>query len=324
MARATPRLAPVRDGAAAMSASLSIFTTCKPFRGAAARAQSNALESWSRMRPRPEVLVFGKEAEGVEACRASGARSIPELACTPFGAPLLPALVEGAEREASGEVLALANADIVLTSSLPAAIATVADRFERWLLVARRWNVALDERLDFSAPDWAGRLAARARREGTLEPPWGGVDVFAFPRGAFGDEPLPPFALGRGRWDSGILFQARRRGLAVIDATAVVIAIHPDHGYDHHPEGRSSVFGGPDSLRNERLLGGAPFVFSALNATHVLSAGGLRPQRLRHPVLVLRRLATLPALDPRLRGLAPVVSALAPLWRGARRLAGGR
>jgi hypothetical protein len=313
-------MAPVRDGEAAMSSSLTIFTTCKPFVGSAAVRQRNALESWRRIRPAPEVLVFGAEAGVAEACAGTGARAIPELGRSASGAPLLPSLVLGAERAASGSVLALVNADILLTSAFPAAVDAVAKAFDHWLLIARRWNLPLDAPFDFGTPDWEDRLIDRARAEGRLEAPFGGVDAFAFPRGLWGDEPLPSFAVGRGRWDSGILFQARRRGIAVVDATPVATVVHPDHDYGHHPQGRAGVFDGPDARENERLLGGAAFVFSALNATHVLYADGLRPNRVRNPMHALRRLATLPALDPRLRSLRPVIAAAAPAWRGLRRL----
>lgn len=306
-----------------MSVALTIGTTCKPFRGAAERIQRNALASWVHLAPRPEVIVFGDEPGVAEICAELGARQVPGIERSEAGTPLVSALVEGLEREAKSDVLALVNADILLTSGLYDAVRHVGERFDRWLLIARRWDLNLDELLDFTASDWEECLVRRARTEGVLVPRFHGVDVFVFPRGAWGAEPLPPFAIGRGRWDSGILYQARRRRLAVVDATAAAPNIHQNHDYSHHPDAARGVLKGPEAVGNKALLGGEAFIFSALNATHLLDEHGLRPNRVWNPVLVLRKLGTLPAQVPALRPLAPAVSALLPAWRGWRRLADG-
>ncbi|HVP28114.1 MAG TPA: hypothetical protein VMW35_03010 [Myxococcota bacterium] len=299
---------------------LTLFTTCKPFRGEFARIQSDALESWTRLDPRPEILVIG-DAPGVdEACARLGLRRVPDVPSNEFGTPLLDGLVAAAERAASGELLAFVNADVLLPASPLAAAERVAERFARFLLVARRWNVPLAEPWDFSAPDWAARLEAFALARGRLEPVYGGVDLFVFPRGLFAS--LPAFAIGRGRWDSALVYHARAARVPVVDATASLVTVHPDHGYGHHPGDRSGVFQGPEAVRNEALLGGAEYVFSAANATHVLDARGLRRPRRLDPVLALRRLANLPALHPSLGLLVPLVRAAAPLWRARRGTAG--
>ena len=78
---------------------------------------------------------------------------------------------------------------------------------------------------------------------------------------------------------------------------------------------------GPESAGNEALLGGDEYVFTALNATHRLTAGGLRRKRVRHRVQALRLLATAPALHPSLRPLRPLVRGHAPVWRAVARRA---
>lgn len=292
--------------------SLTLFTTCKPFRGEFARIQSDALESWTRLEPRPEILVLG-DAQGVrEACQRLGLRHVPKVPENEYGTPLVDGLVRVAEAEASHPLLGFVNADILLAQSPVAAAAEVAARFPRFLLLARRWNVPLAEPWRFDA-DWAPRLAAFARAQGRLEPVYGGVDLFVFPKGALA---FPAgYAIGRGRWDSAILYRARLARLPVVDATERLVTVHPDHGYGHHPGDRDGVFAGPEAARNQALLGGAEHVFTAANATHVLDARGLHRAPLFDPLLAVRRLANLPALHPGLAPLAPVVRAAARLWR---------
>ncbi len=303
---------------------LTLYTTCKPFRGDAARLQRNALRSFAALRPRPEILVFGDEAGVSEICAETGARQIVGVERTPSGIPLLSSLAEGAERAATGSFLGLVNADILLTSELETATLACAGRFERFLLIARRVNVDFEGELDVSSPDWEATLARTARSRGDVESVYGGVDLFVYPRGTFAPGELPAMAIGRGRWDSALLYLARRRGLPVVDATAVLLNVHQNHDYGHEAGGVVGVFRGTDGRSNESLLGGDEFIFSALNATHVLGPEGLARLRVRNPLLVLRRLATAPAIHPWAAPLRPLVRALAPLWRRGRALRDGR
>jgi hypothetical protein len=69
----------------------------------------------------------------------------------------------------------------------------------------------------------------------------------------------------------------------VIDATDRVTCVHPNHDYSHHPGNTAGVYKGPEAVRNESLLGGPQFIFSALNATHVLGPSGIRRRRDLNP-----------------------------------------
>jgi hypothetical protein len=295
---------------------LSIVTTCKPFRGKFGTLQRNALRSWARLRPECEVVVIGDEPGVKECCDELGFRQIAEVPRSESGTPLLDGLVGVAERAARSTLLALVNADIMLTRDLIPAVEAVRSRFERFLMIARRWNVDLDHDWTF-APDWEVELRRYARERGSLEAPYGGSDVFVFPCRMW--QRLPPFAIGRTRWDSGLIYQARESRIPVVDATDRVTCVHPNHDYSHHPGRAFGVYKGPEAVENESLLGGPEFIFSALNATHVLKASGIRRRMDLNPAYVLRKLATAPALYPALRPLAPLVGYAAPWWRRLRR-----
>lgn len=296
-----------------MSAPLAIFTTCKPFTGKFATLQRNALRSWALIRPRCEIVVFGDEPGVAETCRELGLRQVPTVTRSGHGTPLLDAMFEAAQRETSAPILACVNADIMLTGEIISAVETARRRCPRFLLITRRWNVDLERPWDFDTPGWDSALVDYARGRGIQEPLGGGVDVFAYPRGMWG--PLPSFAIGRGRWDSALIYEARRLAIPVIDASPVVTCLHPNHHYSDQIRSTPAGYVGPDGERNERLLGGAEFIFSSLNATHILGPSGLRRNIDLHPRRVLRRLGTLPALYRPLRPLAPVVRFLAPWWR---------
>ena len=154
-----------------MTVSLTLFTTCKPFEGKAARVQRNALRSWA-LGPL-QVVVFGDEPGVREICEEFGFCQIPTVDRTPLGTPLVSHLFEAVEN-ATCRLLAFVNADIMLTSDLIAAFEAVQNRFERFLMIARRWNVELADDWDFMSPSWEAKLRAYVREHGTIEPSYGG------------------------------------------------------------------------------------------------------------------------------------------------------
>src|SRR2546430_17654721 len=77
---------------------LTIFSTMKPFLGQAGMLQRNAILSWTLLRPRPEVILFGDEDGVADICRELGLRHIPCRAPSEFGTPLVSDLFGQARR----------------------------------------------------------------------------------------------------------------------------------------------------------------------------------------------------------------------------------
>ena len=93
-----------------------------------------------------------------------------------------------------------------------------------------------------------------------------------------------------------MLFRARSLAIPLIDATAVVMAVHQNHDYSHHPGGKHGTRHGDEALNNETLAGDALQMFALTDATHVLTPTGLgRAYDCEH---LLRYFETLPILHP--------------------------
>jgi hypothetical protein len=165
----------------------------------------------------------------------------------------------------------------MLTRDIVSAAETVSESFDKFLLIARRWNVDIHEEWDSQLADWDVELHRYATVHGTLEPPEGGTDVFVYRRGTLDN--LPPFAIGRTRCDSALIVHARGRGVPVIDATDVVTSVHQTHDYSHIALGTKDNLKGPEAISNEKLLGGEGFVFTSLDATHVLTKSGIQRRK---------------------------------------------
>jgi len=125
-----------------------------------------------------------------------------------------------------------------------------------------------------------GRLRERALRSGRQRTPeW--IDYFAFSRGAYGTG-MPAFAVGRPFWDNWFVWRVLDLQNPVVDASAIVLAVHQNHDYAHHPQGKFGVVHGAEASSNHQLAGGWRCLRTIADATAVLRESGLRTNYARH------------------------------------------
>jgi hypothetical protein len=232
---------------------VTIFTMPKAFRGHIGVIQRNALQSWLQLRPQPEIILFGND-EGVAAAAAEWRlRHEPDVRRSDFGTPLMDDMFRRAHGAASHDTLVYINADILLLDDFTAAVARVAAAgLEQFLLIGRRIDVNVGA-IDFKHDDWRERIGALANTTGALAPRVC-KDYFVFRKPLFAD--IPPFAIGRAVYDNWFVYHAREKGVPVIDATAVVRAIHQNHDYAHAGSRGQAYVKGEEAKRNRRLAGG--------------------------------------------------------------------
>jgi hypothetical protein len=249
---------------------LTLFTIPKAFDGPAAVIQRNALRSWAALGGGCEILVLGDDAGVAEAAREIGARHVGGVARSEAGTPLVNSIFELAEGAARTEMVCYVNADIILMSDFLPAAGAAAGRFRRFLMVSRRWNMELNEALEFG-PGWEGALRARVAREARIEVT-AGIDYFLYRRGLF--SPIPPFAIGRAMWDNWLLYRALARGAELVDATEATMIVHPNHGYAGIRRDARGTWSGPEVDRNMELAGGHEHHMTLDDAGWRLTAGG--------------------------------------------------
>jgi hypothetical protein len=226
-----------------------ILSTPKAFTGLFAVIQRNAIESWTKLEPRPEIILFGRDAGTAEICDELGLRHVPDVAENAHGTLLLSDMFITGQRLASQPVVCWANADIVFTPAIVQAAAIVADHPRPAYLVGRRTDVDQPVPLEFSH-GWARDLTERAAREGERKPAnW--IDYFMFTRGLFTE--LPPFAIGRPGYDPWLIWRAGDLGADVIDASDFVLAVHQRHDYSHVGS-RAAVFTGVEARENAAIV----------------------------------------------------------------------
>lgn len=255
---------------------ITLFTAPKPFRDAhITTIQRNALESWKALGPAVEILLVGEEDGLAETAAEMGLRHLPQVARNALGTPLVSSIFELAREHSDSPILGYVNADILLLPELIPAVEQVRALRERFLMVGQRWDLDVRERLEFS-PGWDTRLSADIQARGRLHPP-GGSDYFFFPRECF--RHMPAFAIGRAGWDNWMIYEARRSGWTVVNATPSMRIVHQDHDYSHLPNGQPH-YRLPETNDNVRLAGGRRTIFGLWDCERELVQGALRRPRL--------------------------------------------
>src|SRR5712691_9480684 len=225
---------------------ISFFTTPKPFLGHIGIIQRNALESWTRIHPQAEVILFGDEQGAAQAARDLGLRHVPQVKRNEHGTKFLSPIFDTAQDLARYPCVCYVNCDILLLSDFRMAVERVMSFGGQFLMAGRRRDTDMN---------------------------------------------TPPFVIGRPGWDNWLVWHARASGAHVVDATAVVQAVHQNHDYSYHPEGAAGVWQGEEAQRNYALLDGGRCFATLENATHRLTPAGLKPNYHHYAVQSKRRLA---------------------------------
>jgi hypothetical protein len=259
---------------------LTLFTTAKPFIGHNAITQRNALQSWRRLHPDVEIILFGDDKGAAEACAEFGIRHEPRVERNEFGTNRVDYMFSKAQEIARQDMLCFANCDIILLPDFCRAIGRVKTAHPAFLAIGRRWDTPIAQPIDFSSPGWAEDTKRKALAANHRQTEWF-IDYFAFSRGLFGAD-IPPLAVGRVGWDNWMVWKGLQSQKPVVDLSPVVMAVHQNHDYSHHPLGKEGVWGGQEAERNFQLAGGWDHFRNIGDATEALHPRGLRPNRKRY------------------------------------------
>ena len=270
---------------------LTIFSLPKAFSGHTQIIQDNAIGSWKRLSRPCEIILLGDDPGVAEAAKRHGVRHEPSVTRNELGTPLLGDVFSSVNKLANYPVLALVNADVLLLHDFLSAIDVVVRSRKKFMMIASRFNRRIDQPLAFD-PGWDAELGQKARAENLMYPA-AGSDVFVFPRGLF--DAVPPFAIGRGYWDNWLMYEARRMGADLIDATAMTTIVHQLHAYETVagvPSAGSSdrhVYETKEGQRNLKMAGGPGRLYTAFDATEIIGSDG-RLHPTWNPTLIRRRI----------------------------------
>lgn len=241
---------------------ITIFTSPKPFTNPhIAVIQRNAIRSWSQLGKDISILLIGNEEGLAKNAAELGVRHLDRVERNSYGTPYIKSLFNIARQTTKSPLLAYINTDIILLPDFVEACQYASQQRNQFLMVGQRWDLNITEELDFS-PTWAQQLKERCQKDGKLHPR-GGSDYFVFPRHCYSD--IPALVVGRAGWDNWMIYEARMKRWATIDATESIHIIHQEHDYSHLPNSQPH-YRLPESIENVRIAGDEKAIFTLLDA----------------------------------------------------------
>ncbi|OLT61686.1 glycosyltransferase family 2 protein [Moorena bouillonii] len=229
---------------------ISIFTIPKPFLGNIGIIQHNAITSWTLLKPKPEIILFGDEIGTAAIAQDLGLNHVPDIECNTDGTPLLDSVFAQVQEQAIHDIITYINADILLLKDFTQAIEQVCQHLDTFLITGRRWNLDLSKPIEFQSPTWEESLCQQVDQTGCLGA-HDAKDYFIFPKNLF--PTIPKFAVGRGYWDTWMVTTAAMKGYPIVDASEVVMAVHQNHSYGHLIGGKNEAHMGKEAQQNKTI-----------------------------------------------------------------------
>jgi hypothetical protein len=248
---------------------ITLFSIPKPFEGEIGTIQLNALRSWVALDD-TQVILLGDEAGIAEAAANCGAEHIAAIQTSEAGTPFLDDALSRVQEVAQHPLRCFVNGDILLLDDFLPAVQRVNAAEEAFLMVGSTLDLPIQVPLDLGAAAVRAQIRERALSDGTSRGPTA-LDYFVFTAGLF--DPVPPFVVGRSRFDNWLVWRARQRA-TVVDATAAVVAVHQRHDYRHVSGGLQEAHFGAEAERNLELAGGKRHLYTIHDASHRLLVDG--------------------------------------------------
>lgn len=271
---------------------ITIFTIPKPFIGLDNIHQRNAIQSWLAIRPESEIILCGNDQGVAEAAKEYGVVHIPDIPVNEFGTPYLNAAFERAQEIARYNLMCYVNADIIFFDDLMVTLGHVP--FEKFLIVGRRWDIDVDQLIDFQNPNTNQSFKLDVLSNASVNKPLGS-DYFVFKKHSLGK--LPAFVVGRPHWDNWMIYNARKKRQPVVDASLAIVDVHQNHGYTHVPQGIYDSWYGPEADANNEHVGDEKN-FTLWDCTHTIDEKGTIAKTKGERYLS-RKIQTISILKPR-------------------------
>ncbi len=230
---------------------LTIFSTCKPFESEFAIIQTNAITSWVKSGKDIEIILLGNEQGTKHIADKLNLKYIEKIKRNDMGTPYISDLFNIIKAYGKYDILCYVNADIIFVEGLLQTVEFVREKFNKFLIVGRRWNVDIKAPIDFSDKNWRTNLKEYKKKNGLLYQS-GAIDYFIFTKNLY--QNIPQLLVGRSGWDNYLLGNAILKTLFVFDATETIFAVHQNHSYNHHKEGKFGVWKGIEAEHNRKLL----------------------------------------------------------------------
>jgi hypothetical protein len=241
---------------------ITIFATPKNFEGIFKIIQTNAINSWLNITPKPEIILIGNSKGVKEICKKHKLKHIKNVKTQKNGKPYISSLFEIGKRESKNNIICYINSDIILPKDFVKKIKPVEKKFKKFLIIQRRIDQNINKNLE-------NEFEKIFKKNGKLQLEWY-IDCFCFNKNLFNK--IPDFTVGNVGWDNWIFYKAIKNGANIIDTTNDIKIIHQNHPVRGF-KSRAEMQRDDGDARNIKLAGGRDYFFGITDAQFLLKNG---------------------------------------------------
>jgi len=249
-----------------------IFSVPKPFNREFGTIQENAIDSWLSIKPKPTIILLGKEEGVVEIIRRKNLIQIKNIKKNQQGTPLLNDIFTQVQKNNEEKIFMYINADIILLNSPTSTIDILTNKFDRFMAVGRRYEI--NRKIKIERKEIEQKIKTFHVRQKSNS--W--MDYFIFSQGIFNK--IPPFAIGRTFWDKWLVWNVLQQNIPVIDISESLFAIHQTHSYSiNNMTNIKTAWSGEEAYNNLRLAGGWSNSATIDDATYIIKKKRIYSQK---------------------------------------------
>ena len=201
------------------------------------------IRNWLLFHPFVIPVLFATEAPLAEKCRRQGWDVRPVIETAADGVPVLKNMFLDAMSNYNTMFYAYSNGDILYTNSLLETLVSGLESFitldKPAMLVGKRTNI--DHVTNTEGSSWQN-IAVTAKRRGELFS--ARAEDYFITTPSYPWEDIPPLVIGRLWYDNWLVYNARKQGHLVIDATITLLAVHQTTSLGNYEKHRDAKYNG--------------------------------------------------------------------------------
>ncbi len=246
---------------------ITIFSVPRSFEDLHKIIQTNSINSWLQLKPKPEIILFGDDLGVAQFAKQKKIIHISKIKKNKFGTPRIDDAFNIAKKLAKNDYLCYINSDIIIDPKLLEVITALSKHHKSFLAVGRRWNLKIEKKINFSNKNWYKDIKQKALKHNKLYSPTG-VDMFIFDKNFFSK--IPKFAIGRTVWDNWLMYYAKSKNLPLIEITDSLTLVHQDHSYKKFKTDKKHFRKGREGKENLKAAGGYYYMLTTKDVDYRL------------------------------------------------------
>ena len=208
---------------------VTIVSPMRPFKGAIAEVQRNAIQSWLLSAPNSEILLIeDEESSTADEITDGRVRLLRTTKRSKLGAPLLDSMLREAAAMAAFNTIAYITADVLLPPNIETICHDLHKQFttNQFFAICARYDITSQQEIVFDSENWFRGVQDVVRNHGQFHGT-SAVDLWIYPKTLTIDS--PPFPIGRCGTDNWVIWKMKQLGVPVVDVTPNCMIVHQWH-----------------------------------------------------------------------------------------------